>query len=42
LPCSSRFGFVTLATFRWNAWVGGAPIQTTNDAYIRADTDAPE
>ena len=30
-------GFVTLATFRWNAWVGGATIQTTNDAYIRAE-----
>jgi len=30
-------GFVTLATFRWNAWIGGATIQTTNDAYIRAE-----
>lgn len=26
-----------LATVRWNAWVGGATVQTTNDAYIRAE-----
>jgi membrane fusion protein (multidrug efflux system) len=30
-------GFIALATLRWNAWVGAAAIQTTNDAYIRAD-----
>jgi membrane fusion protein (multidrug efflux system) len=30
--------FVALATLRWDAWVGGATIQTTNDAYIRAET----
>jgi len=26
-----------LATLRWDEWVGSAVIQTTNDAYIRAD-----
>jgi membrane fusion protein (multidrug efflux system) len=26
-----------LATLRWDAWVGSATMQTTNDAYIRAD-----
>jgi len=30
-------GFVVLATVRWNAWVGGATAQTTNDAYVRAE-----
>lgn len=29
--------FVVLATVRWNEWIGGATIQTTNDAYVRAD-----
>ncbi|QIO36910.1 HlyD family secretion protein [Bradyrhizobium sp. 1(2017)] len=32
------FGFIVIATTRWNAWVGGATIQTTNDAYIRAES----
>jgi membrane fusion protein, multidrug efflux system len=31
------FGFVALATLRWDAWIGSAAVQTTNDAYIRAD-----
>jgi membrane fusion protein (multidrug efflux system) len=30
-------GFVALATLRWDEWVGGAVIQTTNDAYVRAE-----
>src|ERR1700732_4746681 len=30
-------GFVALATLRWDAWVGSATIQTTNDAYVRAE-----
>jgi membrane fusion protein, multidrug efflux system len=30
-------GFVGLATLRWDAWVGNAATQTTNDAYIRAE-----
>src|ERR1700682_6168555 len=30
-------GFIVLATLRWDAWVGSAVIQTTNDAYIRAE-----
>jgi membrane fusion protein, multidrug efflux system len=31
------FGFIALATLRWDAWVGGAVIQITNDAYVRAE-----
>jgi membrane fusion protein (multidrug efflux system) len=30
-------GFIGLATMRWDAWVGGATIQSTNDAYVRAE-----
>jgi membrane fusion protein (multidrug efflux system) len=37
LAVLAAFGFVVLATLRWDAWVGGAVIQTTNDAYIKAD-----
>ena len=33
----AAFGFIALATLRWDAWVGNAVIQTTNDAYIKAD-----
>ncbi len=29
--------FVALATLRWDSWVGSRAIQTTNDAYVRAD-----
>ena len=32
------FGFIALATLRWDAWVGSATVQTTNDAYVRAET----
>jgi membrane fusion protein, multidrug efflux system len=31
------FGFIALATVRWDAWTGNAVIQTTNDAYVKAD-----
>ena len=31
------FGFIALATMRWDAWVGSAVIQTTDDAYVRAE-----
>jgi len=31
------FAFIALATQRWDEWVGSATIQTTNDAYIRAE-----
>ena len=31
------FGFIALATLRWDAWTGNTVIQTTNDAYIKAD-----
>jgi membrane fusion protein (multidrug efflux system) len=30
--------FIGLATLRWDAWVGGSAVQTTNDAYVRAET----
>jgi membrane fusion protein (multidrug efflux system) len=30
--------FIALATARWDAWVGNAVVQTTNDAYVRAET----
>jgi membrane fusion protein (multidrug efflux system) len=33
----AAFGFIALATLRWDQWVGDARIQTTNDAYVRAD-----
>jgi membrane fusion protein, multidrug efflux system len=33
----AAFGFIALATLRWDAWVGGAVIQTTDDAYVRAE-----
>lgn len=29
--------FVVLATLRWDEWVSSAAIQSTNDAYVRAD-----
>ena len=29
--------FIALATLRWDAWVGHATFQTTNDAYVRAE-----
>jgi membrane fusion protein, multidrug efflux system len=38
LAVLAAFGFVALATLRWDEWVGAAVIQTTNDAYVRADT----
>jgi membrane fusion protein (multidrug efflux system) len=33
----AAFGFIALATLRWDAWVGSAVIQTTNDAYVKAE-----
>src|SRR6267143_453568 len=33
----TAFGFIVLATLRWDEWVGSAVIQTTNDAYVRAE-----
>jgi membrane fusion protein, multidrug efflux system len=34
----AALAFVALATLRWDAWVGSAAVQTTNDAYVRAET----
>jgi membrane fusion protein (multidrug efflux system) len=34
----AAFGFIALATVRWDAWVGSFVIQTTDDAYVRAET----
>lgn len=31
------FIFIAVATLRWDAWVGNAVTQTTNDAYVRAE-----
>ena len=33
----AAFGFILLATLRWDEWVGSAVVQTTDDAYVRAD-----
>ncbi|WP_375786099.1 HlyD family secretion protein [Bradyrhizobium sp. Pha-3] len=33
----AALAFVAVATTRWDAWVGSATIQTTNDAYVRAE-----
>src|SRR5260221_2678667 len=33
----AAFVFIALATLRWDAWVGNATVQTTNDAYVRAE-----
>jgi membrane fusion protein (multidrug efflux system) len=30
-------GFIALATQRWDAWVGSATVQSTTDAYVRAE-----
>jgi membrane fusion protein (multidrug efflux system) len=32
------FVFIALATLRWDAWVGSAVIQTTDDANVKAET----
>ena len=29
--------FVAVATLRWDAWVGSAAIQTTDDAFVRTE-----
>jgi membrane fusion protein (multidrug efflux system) len=34
----AALAFIALATLRWDEWVGSAAIQTTNDAYVRAET----
>jgi membrane fusion protein, multidrug efflux system len=33
----AALGFIALATVRWDEWTGSAVIQSTNDAYVRAD-----
>jgi membrane fusion protein (multidrug efflux system) len=38
LAVLAAFAFVGLATARWDAWTGNASVQTTNDAYVRAQT----
>jgi membrane fusion protein (multidrug efflux system) len=30
--------FFVMVTLRWDAWVGGLAVQTTDDAYVRAET----
>jgi membrane fusion protein (multidrug efflux system) len=34
----AAFAFIALATLRWDEWVGSAIVQTTDDAYVRAET----
>ena len=34
---AGRAAFIALATLRWDTCVGLATIQTTNDAYVRAE-----
>ena len=36
-PVLLALGFVALATIRWDAWVGAAATQVTDDAYVRSD-----
>ena len=33
----AALAFIALATLRWDEWTGRATIQTTDDAYVRAD-----
>ena len=33
----AAFVFIAVATLQWNEWTGNAVIQTTTDAYVRAD-----
>jgi membrane fusion protein, multidrug efflux system len=37
LAVIAALAFVAVATLRWDIWVGSAAIQTTDDAYVRAD-----
>src|ERR1700749_1673916 len=34
---TAAFIFIAIATLRWDIWVGAATVQTTDDAYVRAD-----
>src|SRR3984885_4442304 len=34
----AALAFVAIATLRWDDWVAGAAVQSTNDAYVRAET----
>jgi membrane fusion protein, multidrug efflux system len=34
---TAAFIFIAIATLRWDVWVGAATVQTTDDAYVRAD-----
>src|ERR1700742_2076805 len=34
----AALAFVVIATLRWDNWVSGSAVQTTNDAYVRAET----
>jgi membrane fusion protein, multidrug efflux system len=37
LAVLAALAFIVLATLRWDEWVGGAVIQSTNDAYVKSD-----
>ena len=34
----AAFGFVVLATAHWNGWIGSGTIQSTDDAYVSAES----
>ncbi|WP_441276596.1 HlyD family secretion protein [Tardiphaga sp. 172_B4_N1_3] len=38
LAVAAAVVFIVLATTRWDIWMGNRAVQTTNDAYIRAQT----
>lgn len=38
LAVAAAIAFVIVATARWDGWIGGMAVQSTNDAYIRAQT----
>jgi membrane fusion protein, multidrug efflux system len=37
LAVLAALGFIALATLRWDQWVSSAVVQSTNDAYVKAD-----
>jgi len=38
LAVAAAVVFVIVATTRWDGWIGGMAVQSTNDAYVRAET----
>ena len=38
LALAVAVGFVIVATLRWDIWIGNRAVQSTDDAYVRAET----